>query len=391
MIEPLESTPLPDHLHTAQPDGVPVALTRNGHHPAPEIHLTYREARQSPCLTCTTSPCCNYLALSDFQLETVLDIDYALFLLNFEGILLGLSREGKADVYLHQPCGYLDVPSGLCTVHSTPLQPAICTQYNSHTCGYRRRMLPEVVPDRPLLDRRRMAWFADQLVFGEDRHLVSVPDWEKVLEAFRHMPLERAPAPVPGPDPVIEEWRSIVLSKKPADDDDPQVYHFADAPVSDPCQGCGAWCCQKLVFNRGLPATASQVDFLRYCLGFPGIELGVAADGWAVIVHTTCRHLVGNRCSVFGTDQRPLKCSYYDALNCSYRGHFGVPRPTDILRVNRDQFKLVTDSLVFDALGRIVALPPLDLLRDQLENFERVRAQRQWSDPAELTSQVNTG
>src|SRR6185312_5843233 len=127
---------------------------------------------------------------------------------------------------------------------------------------------------------------------------------------------------------------------------------YDEPEVSNPCQGCEAWCCKMLVFNRGKPTTASQIDFLRYCLGFPGVEVGVADDSWAVIVHTTCRHLDGNRCSVYGTEERPLRCGYYDELNCSFRGHFGVPLPADIVRVNRQQFNVVVESIVFDELGR---------------------------------------
>jgi hypothetical protein len=89
-----------------------------------------------------------------------------------------------------------------------------------------------------------------------------------------------------------------------------------------------------------------------------------------VIVHTTCRHLDGNRCSVFGSDERPLKCGYYDALSCTYRGHFGVPEPADIVRVNRDQFRILADSIVFDELGSTLAIPPIEKLRDWLTEFE---------------------
>jgi hypothetical protein len=378
MLESLESAPLPDDVSLSDANGVPVSFSPNGHRQQEANHLTYKEARQSPCLSCTTSPCCNYLVLTDFQLETILDVDYALFLLNFDGILLALSRQGKVEVYFHQPCDFLDVPSGLCTVHSTPLQPAVCVHYNAHTCGYRSRMLGEVDSERPLLDRRRMAWLAEQLTFDDERQLTSVPDWDEVLETFRTMPLQRIPAPAPGPDPVVEEWRSIVLSEKPADGyRKPEVYRYADPQVSDPCNGCEAWCCKTLVFNRGMPATASQVEFLRYCLGFPGIEVGVADDGWAVIVHTTCRHLDGNKCSVYGTEERPLKCSYYDALRCSYRGHFGVPEPADIVRVNREQFRTIADSIVFDEVGKTVAVPPVDVLRDRLVGAERIRAKQQ--------------
>jgi hypothetical protein len=338
-------------------------------------NLSYREARQSPCLSCVTSPCCTHLLLATIELKTLMDIDHATFLLNFEGIVLALGTSGaSAQVYLHQSCGFLDVPTGLCNVHSTPLQPAVCSNYNAHSCGYRRAMTTDLHPEHPLLDRHRMAWLAARVVFDDNRRVTAVPDWGEMLEAFASMPMQRVVAPPPPPDPIVEEWRTIVLSKKGSNGDARPLRHYGDPEVSDPCTGCGAWCCQTLVFKRGLPGDASQLEFLRYCVGFPGVEVGVAADSWAVIVRTTCRHLDGNRCSVFGTEERPLKCGYYDARSCGYRGHFGVPQPDDIVRVCRDQFGIVASSIVFDELGRIVAIPPIEVLRSRLEDAERAGA-----------------
>jgi hypothetical protein len=353
---------------------VPVTLSRNGSGGQPGASLTYRQAREAPCFSCQTSPCCTYLLVGDFRLETLIDVDHAIYLLNFDGIYLGLHQDRKVDIYFYQPCGYLDVPSGLCTVHGTSLQPAVCVQYNAHRCGYRYGMTVDVAPERPQLDSQRMEWLAERAVFDDERRVTALPDWDEMLAAFRSMPLHRTPAQVPEPDPVREEWRSIVLSQKGSDADRRPLRHYRDPEVTDPCTGCGAWCCKTLIFNRGLPGDASQLEFLRYCLGFPAVEVGIAADGWAVLVRTTCRHLEDNRCSVFGTDERPLKCGYYDALSCAYRGHFGTPRPPDILRIQRDQFPLVADSIVFDDLGRIVAVPPIDVLWDRLEEAERAAA-----------------
>ena len=331
---------------------------------------------EPPCLSCESSPCCTHLMLSDFQMKTLMDVDYAIFLLNFEGIVLGLGQDWKMDVYLYQPCGFLDVPSGLCTVHNTALQPAVCTHYNGHTCGYRTRMdvnRHQVDEVRPLVDAARMQWLAGQMVFDEERLISARPEWPDVIEGFGAIPIQRRPLPVSDPDPVYEEWRSVVLTGKPSERE-PSVHRFADAEVTSPCEGCGAWCCKVLVFNRGLPGEASQVEFMRYCAGFPSVEIGVAADGWAVLVHTTCRHLDGNRCSVFGQPDRPLKCGYYDALACGYRGHFGIPQPGDIVRVKRPQFEALAASLAFDELGRVVAIPPLDLIRRQVEQSMRSSA-----------------
>jgi len=370
-------SPSPGDLEgvTGPPDGeiplpgsVPVALgtQSNG-------HLSYREARQAPCLTCTASPCCNYLSLHKMKFTTLLDADYATYLLNFEGIILGLEADGMVEVYFNQPCRYLDVPSGLCTVHGTPTQPSICVHYDAHTCWYRKAILTDDYAEGPFLDRSRLAWYVERLSFDDARRVVATPDWAEMVEAFRSMPLERHAAPPPPPDPVTEEWRSIVLSTHGSNGHSPSPHHYSESVVSDPCDGCGAWCCKTLVFGQGRPENASDLDRFRYGLGFPGVELGVADDGWAVIVRTTCRHLVDNRCSVFGTDERPLRCSYYDALKCKYRVHFGTPQPEKMVRVSREQFGILSDSVEFDDVGRVVAVPTIETLRDRLEDAERAR------------------
>lgn len=366
------------HIGVTDPeaDAAPVALLRSrpdgGSHngKAEPRNLSFREARDAPCLSCQSSPCCTHLLLADFKLEHLLDVDYAQYLLNFEGIYLGLGQDMKVDVYLYQACGFLG-DNGLCGVHSTPAQPAVCISYKSQSCGYRRRMTVDVDPVRPLLDRRRLDWVAERMVFDDERRLLSGPEWDEIIEAFGYMPLQRSQAPVPGPDPVREEWRAITLGQKPAPGS--EAHRYGDAQVSHPCDGCGAWCCSTLVFNRGVPVNASQLDFLRYCLGFPSVEVGVSEDGWAVIVHTTCRNLDQGRCSVYGSDERPLRCGYYDALACDYRTHFGTPEPADIVRVGLDQFQDVAESIVFDENGMIRAIPPMDVLRGRLGGLLRAR------------------
>jgi len=188
------------------------------------------------------------------------------------------------------------------------------------------------------------------------------------------MTLHRPPSPPPLADPVTDQWRTIALTSKEQKDSsvDYEPHRFSEPLIHDPCQGCEAWCCQTLIFGRDLPEDASQLDFFRYCIGFPGVELGVTEDSWAVVVHTTCRHLENGRCSVYGSDERPLRCSYYDPLKCSYRDHFGNPVPKDLVRVNRDQFPVLLHSVVFDGGGRVRRLPATDLLRHRLA--EAVRA-----------------
>lgn len=336
-------------------------------------HLTWAEARQAPCHTCQESYCCTHVVVSDFKMLTIIDVDYALYLLRHEGILLGLDADMQAKVFLYQPCVHLDQESGLCRVHSTPLQPATCSSYPAHSCIYRTRMVDGIHPDAPLLDLGRMLWLAERMVFNEERFVVGRPDWDEVLAAFASMPLARQAAAVPPPDPVLAEWRSIVLGTKDGAATVP-AHHYRDATVSDPCSGCAAYCCRTLVFGRPAPTDVAGLEWLRYCLGFPSVEIGISDDGWALVVHATCRHLDGGLCSLFGSDERPLRCTHYDALDCDYRAQFGTPRPDDIVRVSSEQFPLVQRMVAFDELGRIEAIPPAGAIRQLLEDAERSRA-----------------
>jgi hypothetical protein len=309
--------------------------------------------------------------LLKFQLEDLGDVDYIVYLSGFEGILLGVDASGLARVYLCQSCGHLDEASGLCQVHGTPQQPNICVHYNAHTCQYRHGMTVDLNPRQPLMDARRSRWYAQHVVFDEDRKVAALPEWDEVLSAFSSLPLQRWSAPIPERDAAHEQWRNIVLSTKPQPPDiEPEGFEphvFSDPDVSDPFGGCAAFCCKTLVFSRDVPENAHEFDFFRYCLGFPSVEVGVSDDGWAVVVRTTCRHLVDDDCSLYGKDERPLRCGYYDSLKCVYRGHFGEPRPEDLVRVTREEFPVLEASVIFDEAGRVRRVPNVELLRARIE------------------------
>ena len=57
------------------------------------------------------------------------------------------------------------------------------------------------------------------------------------------------------------------------------TYGYAD--LADPCSGCAAHCCTAVVFPHAIPTTRPGLDYLRFCLGFPGIEVGVGDDTWS--------------------------------------------------------------------------------------------------------------
>ena len=169
----------------AQADGVPVSISRNGQHPPAGDRLTY--ARRERRRACRARPrrAARYLLLGDFRDRNPARHRPRRLPVELRGHHARACVEtARSTSTCTSRAAILDVPSGLCTVHSTPLQPAVCVHYNAHSCGYRHRMTVEVDPDRPLLDRRRMAWLADRVVFDDNRRVTAVPDWEEMLEAF---------------------------------------------------------------------------------------------------------------------------------------------------------------------------------------------------------------
>jgi hypothetical protein len=136
---------------------------------------------------------------------------------------------------------------------------------------------------------------------------------------------------------------------------------------TDPCEGCAAWCCKSLVFPQSVPATAKQMDYFKFCLGFPGVQIGISDEGWALLVLTTCRHLTGNRCGVYGLPERPLRCRYYSAQSCSYKPIFAAERPGNLLRIGLSDLPAMMSLMRFDSLGKIVEMPPLARIRGRIE------------------------
>ena len=332
--------------------------------------LTFAEARESPCMSCTSSPCCTHLNLDSISLDTLSKVDRALYLLNFEGIYLSLFPDlESARVLLHQPCRHLD-SSGLCSVYRTDDQPALCAAYKAQECGYRRTILTPDSEESPLVDHARMLWLAEHMTFDEDRRVSSKPAFEEVMAAFRERPFNRVAAGVPGTDPVREDWRQVVLGRKPARGPEPHLW--SDPVVSDPCRDCAAWCCQTLTFERKAPVDTESLDHLFFSLGFPSIELKISDDRWSIVVHARCRHLEDGRCGLYGRPERPIVCREYDEMACGYREDFGNPQPENIIRVELTQFRTVAESLVFDELGSIVEIPPLAVLRQRLIEAEHV-------------------
>lgn len=327
--------------------------------------LGFTDALESPCTTCDATPCCSHLPLPGFPVENLMQVDHARWLLGFEAIELGISASGDWSVFYTAPCRFLGAEDRRCTLHGTPEQPRICAHYNPYTCWYRRALEPEGSPDHVRIDARRLSALMPHLRFDEDRNLIGVPTWEALQQIFQRIPLDEAPAPAPEPDPVMVVWRDIALGRRR--EPDPRARSARQILDADPCDGCAAHCCKNLQFWIEPPTSVSSVDYLRFALGFPGVELGVADDGWSLIVRTRCRHLDGGRCSVYGQPERPLRCQYFDAAQCPYPTLLGEARPQGFVRVELDQISVLEECMSFDDAGMLTELPGPDHLRAAIE------------------------
>jgi hypothetical protein len=304
------------------------------------------------------------------------DLDYARFLLGFDGIELVLLANGRWRVHFHAACRLLDA-AHRCTVHGTEAQPHICRDYDAYACSYRPLWVEGDETGAFRIDERRLAVLSAEIGFDRRRRIATLPSWEWMAETFAALgpaevtpagrgstptagnaiaeaPPERGVADVPGGGTARPGARGVGQG-------DGRHLRFLDPEVQDPCATCAAWCCTRLVFPIPPPERLAQLDFVRFSLGFPGVEVAIDEDGWALVLATRCRHLRGTRCSLYGTPERPLHCSSFSALGCRYPESFGDGGPRDGVRLGFDQLEALLELATVE--GGSVRPPTVAALR----------------------------
>lgn len=336
--------------------------------PAEKGTLSFEQASESPCLTCQTTPCCTHLPLNTFKVTNLIELDHALYLLNFDRIELGVSSSGEWSVYYTYPCRQWDRETHYCKVHNAPEQPRICQHYNPYNCWYRRVFSVGQNEDFIRIDYDRMQHLLPHIEFDEDRQIKSVPEWDTLISLMEgYEDQEKVYVEPDLNDDAFYQWGEWVMNPEPHPDE-PVLAQIYD-PAMDPCTDCAAYCCKTLVFPQYPPKHLSNLDYYRFSLGFPGVELGMSDIGWSIIVKTRCRHLnESNQCMLYGKSERPLICKYYDAWKCDYKPQFGRLRPEGFLRVRLEQFQWLTENIPVDQDGKVLNMPQTSLFREHIEN-----------------------
>lgn len=306
------------------------------------------------------APCCTILPLHDFTIQQYADLDYALYLLNFDRLEL-LWLEGTSwRVHYHASCTNLDASSSRCMVHGTANQPDVCKRFNPYNCSYKRIFSETKAPESTAVrvDRGRMLAIAEHMVFDGHRNLVVMPDCAALEPTLPPLTGPRL-APVPAAtsaNAASQSGTSRTFSQ-----------------FADPCNGCQPYCCTHISFPHAPPRSVANVDHLRFCLGFPGVEVGVDSLGqWTVVVRSRCRHVMDSaasgHCGVMGQPSRPQVCTLYDGNMCGFRYQFGQASPPGFVRLTAENFPAWSSLFRFDAHGYVQHCPSLHELKQVVPN-----------------------
>jgi hypothetical protein len=297
-----------------------------------------------------------------FSVAHLIDLDYVNYLLNFTGIEVGVNASGEWSVYFRQACRHLSAQDGSCSLHGTDDQPLVCQHYNPYQCWYKRVMTVPASDDFLRVDRRRLYWLLERVRYDEQRRVTESPSWHSMVAVFADLPLEVTPLPHPPAPEVVPAGRSSLplqpISTAPR--------RFGELTAATPCTDCSAYCCTRVEFPLEVPRTVAALDFVKFSLGFLGVEVGVTDDGWKLVVNTTCSNLVGNRCRAFGMPERPIKCSYYDAWRCTHRRDYAPDSAAAIVRVPLEQYDRLLDLVPIAADGAVISTPTPEQLRHHL-------------------------
>ncbi len=318
-----------------------------------ENKLTYEEALASPCVECKPSICCYFLQVDALTTQKLTDLDKIKFYLNFPNIEICLTEAWEWIVYYNYPCRFYDEKESICRIHDSQQQPGVCIHYNPYNCYYKRMRQTRDSLSQPMIwiNRERLDVLASHISFDEHRIISEIPGTRKLYEMMAEIPY-RVPDKTEPPD-----------LDKPGGSDEVVIKSHLD--FRNPCRDCEAFCCRNLLFPQDKPTTYTSLDFLRYTLSFPGIELVVSDAQWVVTARATCRHCQDNQCAVYETNERPLVCKYYNPLKCVHKNYFGKVEPDEFMRVGYEEFDRLMGTFKFNEEGDIIGSYDMKSLRER--------------------------
>ena len=121
-----------------------------------------------------------------------------------------------------------------------------------------------------------------------------------------------------------------------------------------------------------------DLDYIRYMLGFPSVQMVLTREGqWRILVEQECGLLDGAtcRCTVHGTSRKPKTCVYFNPYHCWYKRNFhNTSDPPDLARISARGFELLLQQVRFDEDCKISETPPWELVKELVRDCEEPAA-----------------
>lgn len=151
------------------------------------------KAWKSPCDGCR-APCCEKVLVPMGAPSSAAAVDYLGYLLNFEGLEIGVSDTETWMLVVHTRCVNFDAVTRRCTVFGMPERPLVCSAYDAWSCDYPRRFGDWSESDLLRLDRDDWPILRGMLTIDAHGHVLARPDRRAVVEAMGRSHTEVADA-----------------------------------------------------------------------------------------------------------------------------------------------------------------------------------------------------
>lgn len=320
----------------------------------------------SPCMSCTEAPCCSHLEIFNFPVRTAKDLDQAIYFANFSNIEVTLNPNWYCHIYFRSQCQHFSKESG-CNIHNQPEQPLVCVNYSPYSCYFKPNMVDKQQPKTDAIWMNAQRWQAliPALEFGTNGEIMP-PQWNNLAHFIGQIDYLSAPAQqqtAAVPDAPYTNW--LIASERQHFPSEQQSFNLSQ--YRSICDSCSSWCCTHLSVPFKTPTQFKDIDYLRYCLNFPGTQIVISDRGWSLLVKTPCTHLQDNRCSIYDQPERPQICRYYPEQDCYYRKTTAKVRPENYIRLAKAEFDLIEELFRFNSEGVLIQTPEATQVRAIVE------------------------
>jgi hypothetical protein len=114
-----------------------------------------------------------------------------------------------------------------------------------------------------------------------------------------------------------------------------------------------------------------DIDFVRYLLNFPTINVAVSKNGdWSILIKQDCIYFddPNKECKIHNKPEQPKTCAYFIPYQCNYKLNLDKS-PSTIYILGRETFDTWVQAIKFDDNGQLIAAPSFEQSEKILANI----------------------